>query len=102
MTLVPLVPLEADGKSDIAVLTVEVIRNRAALHFAVSRFSLTRREMQILELILDGSSGRQIAALLNLAESTIQTYFKKLLEKTESSNRYGMVAKILGWQRPTT
>ena len=97
-----LVRLETVGELDLAVLTVEAMRSRATLHLAASRFSLTRREIQILELILDGSSGPQIAALLNLAESTIQTYFKKLLEKTGSANRYGMVAKILGWQRPTS
>lgn len=97
-----LVPLDTIPDADLAVLTVEALRSHATLHLAASRFALTRRELQVLALVLDGSSGPQIAQLLNLAESTIQTYFKKLLEKTGSPNRYGMIAKILGWERPPT
>ncbi len=97
---VSLTPLEHIGGGELAVLTVEAARSRANLHAAVAEFALTPRETQILALILDGTSGPQMAAMLDLAESTVQTYFKKLLEKTRSANRYGMVAKILGWQTP--
>jgi len=97
---ISLMPLEHIGEAELAVLTVEAVRSRANLHAAVAEFALTPRETQILALILDGTSGPQMATMLDLAESTVQTYFKKLLEKTRSANRYGMVAKILGWQKP--
>lgn len=97
---ISLTPLEHIGEAELAVLTVEAVRSRANLQAAVAEFSLTPRETQILAMILDGTSGPQMAAMLHLAESTVQTYFKKLLEKTRSTNRYGMVAKILGWQTP--
>ena len=97
---ISLMPLELIGEAELAVLTVVPVRSRATLHAAVSEFALTPRETQILALVLDGTSGPQMAAKLDLAESTVQTYLKKLLEKTRSANRYGMVAKILGWQQP--
>ena len=93
-----LTPLETNENLNLAVLTVEAVRSQKHLAAAVAPFALTRRETQILALILDGTPGPEMASGLNLAESTIQSYLKKLLEKTRSPNRYGMVAKVLGWQ----
>jgi DNA-binding CsgD family transcriptional regulator len=83
------------------VLTIESLRNRDQLSDAVRRFSLTRREGEVLLLIMRGLNAAEIAEALYLAEGTVQGYYKRLLRKTNSRNRVAMVAAVLGWQAVT-
>jgi DNA-binding CsgD family transcriptional regulator len=79
------------------ILSVEEDRNRSSLMRAARRHELTRRETEVLALILDGSSAGEIAELLAISEHTVQGYFKRLLFKTRARNRVSMVAGILDW-----
>jgi DNA-binding CsgD family transcriptional regulator len=79
------------------ILSVEEDRNRSSLMRAARRHELTRRETEVLALILDGSSAGEIADLLAISEHTVQGYFKRLLFKTRARNRVSMVAGILDW-----
>ena len=44
--------------------------------------TLTQRETEILRLTCEGNSRQEIAAKLNLSESTVKTYIRELLSKT--------------------
>lgn len=79
------------------ILSIEEDRNRSSLVRAARRHELTRRETEVLALILDGSSAGEIADLLAISEHTVQGYFKRLLFKTKARNRVSMVAGILDW-----
>jgi DNA-binding CsgD family transcriptional regulator len=79
------------------VLSIEEDRNRSSLLRAARRHELTRRETEVLGLILDGSSAGEIAEALAISEHTVQGYFKRLLYKTGARNRVSMVAGILDW-----
>ncbi len=85
------------AEGSIFVLTTEPDRNGDSLVRAVRRFQLTRRETEVLALILDGFSAREIAEMLEISEHTVQGYFKRLLSKTKARNRVSMVASILEW-----
>ena len=50
-------------------------------------FNLTEREMDILSLIGDGLSNKEIASKLYLGEGTIRNYITNLLEKLEFRDR---------------
>jgi len=50
-------------------------------------FNLTEREMDILSLIGDGLSNKEIASKLYLGEGTIRNYITNLLEKLELRDR---------------
>jgi DNA-binding NarL/FixJ family response regulator len=76
---------------------IEQVRHRDNLTQAAKEHSLTPRETEVLSLILEGASAPEIASTLSVAESTVQSYFKHLLSKTNSRNRPSMVAKVLGW-----
>ena len=82
------------------VLSIEEDRNRNSLLRAARRHELTRRETEVLGLILDGSSAGEIAEALAISEHTVQGYFKRLLYKTGARNRVSMVAGILDWAPP--
>jgi DNA-binding CsgD family transcriptional regulator len=79
------------------ILSVEEDRNRSSLLRAARRHELTRRETEVLGLILDGLNAGEIAEALAISEHTVQGYFKRLLYKTGARNRVSMVAGILDW-----
>lgn len=67
---------------------------------AVTRFKLTRRQTEVLALVLEGASAGEIAHQLTISEYTAQGYIKSLLSKTDSRNRAAMVARVLEWEQP--
>lgn len=49
--------------------------------------TLTHRERQVLSLIRDGQSNKEIAQALNVAEATVKNHVHHLLEKLRVTNR---------------
>jgi DNA-binding CsgD family transcriptional regulator len=81
-------------------LIIETDRNRNSVYRATTRFSLTRRQTEVLGLVLQGASAGEIANALSISEYTAQGYIKSLLSKTASRNRASMIAKVLDWEEP--
>tara|TARA_R110001632_G_scaffold6324_1_gene25722 strand:- start:61677 stop:62336 length:660 start_codon:yes stop_codon:yes gene_type:complete len=52
--------------------------------------SLTDREVEVLKLIAQEYSSPEIADLLNISQSTVDTYRKSLLKKTNVKNAVGL------------
>lgn len=48
---------------------------------------LSRREQQVLELIVDGNSNKEIAARLSLAENTVKNHVKTIFSKLDVQDR---------------
>ncbi|MEB3181873.1 MAG: response regulator transcription factor [Nostocaceae cyanobacterium] len=55
------------------------------------RLSLTPREQQVLELVIQGLSNAEIGHILHLSPRTVEKYVSSLLRKTETSNRAELV-----------
>lgn len=53
--------------------------------------ALSRRERQVLELVVQGRSSASIARLLNLSPKTVDTYRSRLLHKLQVANVAGLV-----------
>jgi DNA-binding NarL/FixJ family response regulator len=98
-TIVRVTVLEGNDAHRYA-LFVEPSRRREDLHGAIERFRLTPRQAQVLALVLEGLSAKDIAAKLSIAETTVGDYFKQLLDRTNSRNRADMVARVLNWSGP--
>ena len=56
---------------------------------------LTSRENQILKLIADGLTNREISDTLLISESTVENHVHHIYEKLEISNRAKAVAYFL-------
>jgi DNA-binding CsgD family transcriptional regulator len=95
--VVRVMPLHGSIGLHFAVL-VERYRSRDSLSWAASRFAISRRELEVLALLLQGMSTAEIAARLNIAQSTADFHLKRLLMKADARNRSGLVAKVLGWR----
>lgn len=79
-------------------LSIDRARWRSPIDMATERFRLTRREREVLCLILRGLEAKEIANSLSIAESTVCEFFKHLANKIPARNRSHMVAKVLNWQ----
>ena len=55
---------------------------------AVDEVTLTRRQYQVLELITQGKTNREIAATLNISERTVKYHVGQVLERFQLQNRY--------------
>jgi DNA-binding CsgD family transcriptional regulator len=87
-----------EGRDDpMFAITLEFFRGGDSLSRAARKYQLTEREMDVLAMILEGRSATETAQALQLAETTVQGYYKRLLSKTQSRNRPAMVANVLGW-----
>ena len=56
-------------------------------HASASGVRFTGREQEVLNLLLDGQSNREIARSLRIEERTVKSYVAKLMRKTGVSNR---------------
>jgi DNA-binding NarL/FixJ family response regulator len=53
---------------------------------------LSEKEERVLQLITDGSSNRQIAAAMSLAEGTIKNYVSRIMDKLHANTRTELAA----------
>lgn len=60
---------------------------------------LSKREKQIVNLLLTGKVSKEIACELSLSLNTIETYRKKLLKKTATTTTAELIGKVIreGW-----
>lgn len=49
--------------------------------------TLTKRERQVLELVVKGQTNAQIATALNLAEQTVRNYISQIYDKLDLEDR---------------
>jgi DNA-binding NarL/FixJ family response regulator len=59
----------------------------------VNRLKLSSREKEILQLIIDGLSNKEIAARLYLSELTIKTHRKNIMSKMQARNLAELLRK---------
>ncbi|GAA4342957.1 response regulator transcription factor [Flaviaesturariibacter amylovorans] len=58
----------------------------------LKKYQLTRREAEIIRLIVRGGTSRQIAGELHLSELTVNTHRKNIMRKLEVGNIAGLVS----------
>jgi DNA-binding CsgD family transcriptional regulator len=57
---------------------------------------LTEREREVMQLIMQGYTNRQIARVLGIAEHTIEKHLSNMYRKLEVTNRTSAVLRFLG------
>jgi DNA-binding CsgD family transcriptional regulator len=72
---------------------------REDLNDAMVRFSFTPREVEVLDLILNGMKATEIAERLHIGEVTVFDHFKHINGKMQARNRADMLAKVFNWQK---
>ena len=70
------------------------VGNRERRQRAASAWKLTRREAQVLELLLRGQSNKAIASSLKCAESTVELHVTRVLRKSGASSRMELASRF--------
>ena len=62
---------------------------------------LTDRESQVLELVAEGKTTKEIASTLFLSAGTVRNYISTILEKLQVTNRIEAIARVKekGWNK---
>jgi DNA-binding CsgD family transcriptional regulator len=83
------------ARPEIAV-TIELASpaDRAAIY--ASSHSFTGRETEILNRLLSGADGRDLARSLFLSEHTVQDYLKNIFTKTGTRSRRQLIGRVTG------
>jgi len=67
--------------------------------FIASKEELTRREKQVLKLLIEGKLSKEISGILKISKQTVDTHRKNMLHKKELKNTGELIGKALkyGW-----
>ncbi|MEJ7599920.1 MAG: LuxR C-terminal-related transcriptional regulator [Kofleriaceae bacterium] len=68
----------------------------AQLEVARTRWSLTRRQMEVLERVLRGDSNKEIAADLGVSTRAVELHVTRLFEKLGVKGRAALAGRVLG------
>jgi DNA-binding CsgD family transcriptional regulator len=84
------IPLDAEG-GDIAVSVRELGSSMGAFR---TRYGLSRRETEVVELVMLGYRNRDIAAVLGTAPATIKKHLTHIFDKVGVDTRTQLIARI--------
>ena len=62
------------------------------------KYRITLREREVLQLLLDESSNKQIGTSLNISTRTVETHRKNIMLKLDVKNNIGLIKKSLSYQ----
>jgi DNA-binding NarL/FixJ family response regulator len=58
------------------------------------KFNLTRRQQELVELLFQKLTNKEIASKLNLSEFTVKNHVRRIMRQLEATNRYEAVEMI--------
>jgi DNA-binding NarL/FixJ family response regulator len=62
---------------------------------AAEQYKLSKREIEVVELLIRGYKNKEIAEKLCVCVYTVEDHFKKIMKKVRAGNRTGISAKLL-------
>ena len=91
-TRLRVVPLAGDAS--VYAIFVERATTRTAIDVMVQRYKLTRREAEVLALVVAGKTGPQIAEILSITTATASDHTSNLLRKVGVQRRIELAARL--------
>jgi len=90
-------PFNKDPQQSQLLILIERVGRRgiAAAQQAKEIFKLTQREVEVVQHLLKGWSNKQIAYDLKLKEQTVKEHIHRIMAKTKSESRTGILARVL-------
>jgi DNA-binding CsgD family transcriptional regulator len=88
-------PLEGADHDHVAI-TIRSATADEVFDFLAKAYDLTRRERQLVALMLDGLATKQLAAALCISPHTVQDHLKTIFAKTNLRSRRELVSHLAG------
>jgi FixJ family two-component response regulator len=57
--------------------------------------TLTPREREVMDLVIDGKANKQIAGALGLSEKTIEVHRSRVMRKMQATNAADLIRMVL-------
>jgi DNA-binding CsgD family transcriptional regulator len=95
--------LKAEGKPVFSIIGLEgepsYINIDVEKIFAISNETLTKREKEILSLLIEGNLSKQIGEILGISKQTVDKHRKNMLFKNKLKNTSELIGKAIryGW-----
>jgi DNA-binding CsgD family transcriptional regulator len=79
------------------LITIEKLHERVGCPDASvqDRYHLTPREQMVIIYLMLGFTNKEIANRLNLSEYTVKEHLKRIMHKTKTTTRTGLLAKMI-------
>lgn len=89
--------LHLDNKpSHIMVLIENIVEKRPVNYSNISKkFGLTKRETEVLKLICNGLSNKDISKSLIISEYTVKDHIKNIMQKMNASSRSEIISLVI-------
>jgi DNA-binding CsgD family transcriptional regulator len=88
-------PLEGADRGRVAI-TIRAASSDEIFDLLCKTHDLTKRERQLVALMLDGLATKQLAAALCISPHTIQDHLKAIFAKTQVNSRRALVSHLAG------
>jgi DNA-binding CsgD family transcriptional regulator len=82
----------ADDKDMSMPKDLSAVREPARLAAFMTTHGLSRQEMQVMVMLVQRRSTKDIATAMKVAEKTVGTYVSRMLQKTKVPNRAALMA----------
>lgn len=78
----------------VAQVLAKKLMNQEKRKDEIKKYNLTARELEIIDLIKDGFSNKQIASVLYISEGTVKNYISSIYNKTDMNDRESLIELI--------
>lgn len=93
-------PDTSKGVDECLFLLMRITPFGPNLYLFAREHHLSRREREVVQLLLLDKSNKEIAGTLSLSPNTIKGYLKLLMRKLNVSSRAGIISRILTEEGP--
>jgi len=87
----------AEGEVSHIMVLLERVVERRTIHFreVAERYQLSKREIEVVRMICEGCTNREIGEKLYISEHTVKDHIKNTMRKMEVASRNELVAVLL-------
>lgn len=76
------------------IINVTDMNNKIDINKFAQQYSLSKREKEVIKLLLKGLQDKEIASEMDLARSTISNYLQRIYKKTEAQGRIALIQML--------
>ena len=77
------------------MILVEKVSQGVRIDQMADSARLTQREQEVVHLLLEGKTNKEVAVCMNIGEYTVKDHVKRIMKKLKVTTRAGIVARIL-------
>ncbi|MDR2869199.1 MAG: LuxR C-terminal-related transcriptional regulator [Deferribacteraceae bacterium] len=90
--------LSNEAEQNISADNSQIIQNQLTSEglskSLIEQYQITIRERQVIEILIQGKTDKEISLALDIAVSTVQAHLKRIYQKTATAGRFALIALV--------